>query len=64
VICFYGKVFAKVRKKQTHSAKIKLKIFNIWQICIFIAEKQQITNGQKQPFLGIFCTKILTFGIF
>jgi len=64
VICFYGKVFAKVRKKQTRSAKIKLKIFNIWQICIFIAEKQQITKAKKLPFSSVFCTKILTFGIF
>jgi len=49
---------------QIITAKIKLKIFNIWQICVFIAEKQDVTDEQKLPFLGIFCTKILTFGIF
>jgi len=56
--------FAKLHKKQTQTPKIKLKIFNIWQICAFIAQKQQITNTEKQPFSDVFCTEILTFGIF
>jgi len=54
----------KLRKKQTRSAKIKLKIFNIWQISIFFAQKQRITKRKNPSFWDVFCVKKLTFGVF